>query len=36
MQIPKAQKYSQGVSLFALLGSTGVKAEQKHVDETNT
>jgi len=29
VQIPKAQKDSKAVSLFALLGSAGVKAEHK-------
>jgi len=29
MQIPKAQKYSQGNSFFALLGSARVKASSK-------
>jgi len=28
-QIPKAQKYSQAISLFALLGSGSVKAVRK-------
>ena len=32
-QSPKAQKDSQLMQLFALSGSAGVKAAQKHVDE---
>ena len=32
-QIPKAQKDSQLMQLFALLGCAGVKAASKHVDE---
>jgi len=28
-QIPKAQKYSQAISIFLLLGSAGVKGEHE-------
>ena len=33
MKIPKAQNDSQVKQLFALLGSLGVKAAHKHIDE---
>ena len=33
-QIPKVQKDSELKQLFALLGSAGVKALHKHIDET--
>ena len=33
MQIPKAQKDIQVKQLFVLLGSAGMKAACKHVDE---
>ena len=36
VQIPKAQKDSQLKQLFALLGSAGIKAAHKHVDDINT
>ena len=33
VQIPKAQKDSQLEQLFELLGSAGIKAVHKHIDE---
>jgi len=35
VQIPKAQKDSEVISHFTLLGPAGAKAVRKHVDETN-